>query len=463
MIKSNYRDLLKNLLKNLDFHKSKIEQNSENVTQKKHEILDFGAKNKAPADDWNNLVSFSKSAEPSTPSIDSKSQENGANSKGYSNFLKSFLSQPSSTLDISTALTVPAKAVISETPTVTDEPSEPTVAEKPAAKTTSSEPTTSTVAANPTVTTTLYEPEVTETTQIPSSEVGSIEYFAEILTKYNNTISRTQITKTISINKDSLENATYDDYGRLTSFRTSELVPTATNLNGLKTEYTNYEINYNDDGSYSMKSTNTHDARKTVGEVNTEVVLNFDINGVLKDITKTEVTDNIKTVTTYKADGKTVDSIKKYNKDGKEIKDTSQIPAGEIGSKEYLTDLIQQLIVKGMKYKADDYNVEVNKQGQVCKLIAKNPKIKAYWAEYNISYESDGKVTIEPKSLAEDNCDRIWTFKNGKKSQSEFTYKEPKDGIAKVVTTYNANGTETVKKFDADGNEIKDAEKPEVE
>ena len=139
MIKSNYRDLLKNLLKNLDFHKSKIEQNSENVTQKKHEILDFGAKNKAPADDWNNLVSFSKSAESSTPSIDSKSQENGANSKGYSNFLKSFLSQPSSTLDISTALTVPAKAVISETPTVTDEPSEPTVAEKPEAKADSTE------------------------------------------------------------------------------------------------------------------------------------------------------------------------------------------------------------------------------------------------------------------------------------------------------------------------------------
>ena len=159
--------------------------------------------------------------------------------------------------------------------------------------------------------------------KVKKTEIGTAEYVIDIFNKYNNINATSAENKTL--NEDSMQDKEYDDLGRLISFKTSILVQIGPNIRGVKKEPTNFEIKYNDDGSYSITSSNSHRYWDTpasrltkVHTLNTEIISDFDKDGNLVSVNKTEIRDGEKTVTKYDADGKVISTVK-YDEDGNEI------------------------------------------------------------------------------------------------------------------------------------------------
>ena len=289
--------------------------------------------------------------------------------------------------------------------------------------------------------------EIKNTPQIPAGEKGSKEYFAELLG--------------VNFDSYSLDTLKYDSQGRITEFRQSYNIPTvmANNLHsGDK-----FSIKYNDDGTFSVtkEAEYRHDAIRqgdtaALSKIidSNVTVTNYDANGNKVDSTQTVImADGIKTVKKYDAQGN-VTSVKKYDADGKEITTLT----GEVGSEEYLNALFFQNNLKFTNM--DDYDVEFDDQGRICKLVNRNTSSRSYEGDFSITYSDDGKITIENtdgrigrEKVLYDR--KKWTFEDGKMTQSEIIYGNPRDGVARVVTAYDAEGSViSVKKFDADGHEI---------
>ena len=491
MIKLNYGDFLKKLLGKSDSQRT--EQNSENASQKKHEKLDFGMENKAPADDWNNMVSFSKSAEPSTPDASNKSQENVVHSKGYSDFLKTLLS-PSATTPaepvISTTYSEPAvpdehtDSTVAAEPTVTAEPTTSTVATEPTVATTAAEPTTSTVTTEPTVAITPSELEVTDTPKISEGDKGSKSWLKE---KISSAVFGKNITAWSILKADE-----YDDQGRITKLINNS------NVNGIVVG-TPFQINYLEDGSFEVYSESIDkkwkfdadgkeikdkptiekgsldfinhlinenfskdniygaeyddEGRITYFRANSyEYSLTYNDNGSfdIKTCNLSYTSDKPSSIITYNEDLKKTSEIifnfnaeliskVEYDGNGNIVSKMEPVKSGQIGSLDYFKNIlgingqVEANYLKGM--------IKYDEQGRVTSFseyyslttdyVPGRTRTTGY--NYSIKYNDDGSFEIEKKEML--------------KADSGQPNREPNIYLLK---------------YDKDGNEIKDTEKPEV-
>ena len=172
-----------------------------------------------------------------------------------------------------------------------------------------------------------------------------------------------------------------------------------------------------------------------------------------------------------------------------EIKEgeTTTPTTAEVGSMEYIEALIKQ--VPGFeKFNLSYFRAEQT-DGKVTKLYSTANGVNDFYMNYNISYGNDGKVIIQTvNTLIPDAPVQNFTFQNGELIQTEkiengngqiktitdyangkktqitktFDGAAIQDGVAKVVTTYDASGkivSET--EYDSDGNVINQTEAPQ--
>lgn len=161
-----------------------------------------------------------------------------------------------------------------------------------------------------------------------------------------------------------------------------------------------------------------------------------------------------------------------------------QVKPGEVGSKEYLSNLL------GIDFSQDGIDIKCDEQGRVIYIA-----MKSIWDEYqangwhkskqtyHLSYDNKGNVTVTynngsgmvgmtdgsktynkdyelvkevlPHAVTPDAPTTTINYKHGRKTSEVEEYPNPKDGIAKKVTSYDRWGNvKNVKYYDEKGNRV---------
>ena len=260
-------------------------------------------------------------------------------------------------------------------------------------------------------------------------------------------------------------------------------------------EYSNYDengkygkvavSNFDKDGKLTGKIEDNNDGYPEIitsgnsifvgfsGKANERIAIDKGQSAVIKADGTVEITS---------ADGKTV---KKYDKDGKEITDGSD-PTPEVkkGSVEY----IAQLLGNDIKFNEDEWKVTKDTDGNVIKIEPKNDTTAQKESSYEINYKTNGEIEITEypgKGLAGANTytktynaegrlikethpsngftvgptgwagETIYNADGSKVYTKTFDNPDEVGGVAKEVITYDKDGKEvSVQKFDKDGKEI---------